>query len=184
MSTKVITPKAMLSYPYLFKPQPGKEGKDAKYSAALVFPKGTDLKELKAAVLEAAESKWGAKAADGLRSGKLRSPLRTDVEEKGYPEGSTFFNARSKAAPGVVSVFPGPNGKPLPIEDEDQVYAGCWVRASVTAFPYDVDGNRGVGFALNNVQKLADGERIDGRKKAEDEFEADLSAKPAEIDDL
>jgi len=59
------------------------------------------------------------------------------------------------------------------------------VRASVTAFAYDRPESKGVSFGLNNIQ-LLDGTtpRLDGRKAAEDEFEADASMQPASLDDV
>lgn len=182
--SKVISPSAILSYPHLFEPNTPPGATEAVYSCALIFEKGTDLGELKKAALAAAQEKFGNKAEALIRDGKLRLPFRNDGEDKGYPEGSTFMNVKNKVKPGIVSIFPGPDGKPSPITDEAQVYAGCKVRASLRAYAYDVSGNKGVAFSLGNLQKLADGERLDGRKKAEDEFEADLSAKPAELDDL
>lgn len=182
--TKVTTPQAILSYPHLFEPNTPPGATEPVYSCALVFPKGTDLSELKKAALAAAQEKFGNKAESLIRDGKLRMPFRTDAEDKGYPEGSTFMNVKNKQRPGIVSIYPGPDGKPLPINDEGQIYAGCKVRASLRAYAYDVSGNKGVAFSLGNMQKMADGERLDGRKRAEDEFEADLSAKPAALDDL
>jgi hypothetical protein len=58
------------------------------------------------------------------------------------------------------------------------------VRAQLRAFSYDSNGNKGVSFALNNIQKLGDGERLDNRQAATDAFEADLSAAPADISAL
>lgn len=182
--SKVITPSAILSYPHLFEPNTPPGATEAVYSCALIFEKGTDLAEMKKAALAAATEKFGNKAEALIRDGKLRMPFRNDGDDKGYPEGSVFMNVKNKSKPGIVSVFPGPDGKPTPITDEAQVYAGCKVRASLRAYAYDVSGNKGVAFALGNLQKLADGDRLDGRKKAEDEFEADLSAKPADLDDL
>lgn len=179
MSEKVITPEAVLSYPYLFETQdPMEEGGEAKYGAVFVFLEGADLTALKKSVIEAAKEKWGDKAVGMLRDKKIRSPFRDDAEDKGYPEGSVFITARSKARPGVVSIYPDPNngGKPTPITDPELIYPGCFVKASVRAFAYDVKGNKGVSFNLNNVQKLRDGERLDGRTKAEDEFDADQDA--------
>lgn len=184
MARKVITPEATFSYPHLFRPQAAQEGGKEKYSLTLVFDEGADLKELKAAAVEAAQEKWGDKAKSMIQKGQLRFPFRDDGEEKGYPEGSIFINARSDRRPGVVSIIPDPQtGKPMVIDDEEQIYPGVIGRASLTAFGYDVSGNKGVSFALNNVQKIRDGERLDGKVKAEDEFEADASA-AASLEDL
>lgn len=182
--TKVISPQAVLSYPHLFEPNLPPGATEPVYSCALVFEKGTDLSELKKAALAAATEKFGNKAEGLIRDGKLKMPFRNDAEDKGYPEGSIFMNVKNKSKPGVVSTYPGPDGKPTAIDSPDQVYAGCRVRASLRAYAYDVSGNKGVAFSLGNLQKLADGDRLDGRKRAEDEFEADLSAKPADLDDL
>ena len=69
------------------------------------------------------------------------------------------------------------------ITDPDEVYCGCKVRATLSVFAYDKAGNRGISFGLNNVQKLGDGERLDGRLRAEDDFEA-LENNASEIDDI
>lgn len=171
MSQTIITPEAILSYPNLFTPRAPEEGKDAVYSCSLVFPAGTDLSKMRAEALAVAQEKFGDKMQSHLKAGKLRLPFREDGEEKGYPKGAIFITTKSKSKPGVVDRYAGTDGKPRPITDAGEVYAGCRVRASVKAFAYDTNGNKGVSFALNNIQKLGDGEHLDGRKKAEDEFE-------------
>lgn len=183
--TLVVTPRAMLSYPHLDVPQAGNQlGAKAKYSAAFVFPEGTDLAALEAAVFAAAEEKYPGKGAEMLMKGILKSPFRKDAEAKGYPAGSIFLNTRSDRKPGTVYLHAGPDKKPAVMPDDkikDELYPGCYVRAQLRAFAYDSNGNKGVSFALNNVQKLADGERIDGRQDATEAFDADLSAAPADL---
>lgn len=187
---QIITPEAIISYPKLFTPEAMSDDANAvkKYSAALIFPEGSDLTELKQAAATAAQEKWGDKAAAMFSSGALRTPFRTDVDAKGYPEGSTFFNARSLQRPGVVSIYPDPNndGKPTVITDESAVVAGARVKAAVVAFAYDVSGNKGISFGLNSVQLLREPtaeERLDGRVAAQDTFEADQDA-VADLSDL
>jgi hypothetical protein len=166
------TPEAILSYPFLFVPRPNDDGK-LKYSTSLVFVEGTDLSELKKAVLAAAEEKFGSKAEELIRLKKIHTPFRTDWEAKGYPAGSTFINVTTEKRPGVVSIYKGPDGKPAPITDADQIYPGCIAIASVVAKYFEAKGKKGITFYLNNLQKRRDGERLDGRMKAEDEFEAE-----------
>jgi hypothetical protein len=83
---------------------------------------------------------------------------------------------------------PGPDGKkPAQVEEKDiktVFFAGAKVNVDITAFAYEKKTNKGVGFALNNVQKWADGERLDGRTPAQDAFDADLSETPAELQGL
>ena len=180
----IITPVATLSYPHLFEPHAVDKDDEPKYQAALVFPAGTDLTEMKRIAVACAKEKWGDKAEGMIRNKKLRMPFRTDGEEKGYPEGSVFMNVRSKQRPGIVSRIPDPTtGRPMPIADPDEIYPGVQVKASLGVFAYDVSGNKGVSFGLNNVQKWADGERLDHVVKAADEFDADPTM-VADLSDL
>lgn len=177
--SKVITPEAQISYPHIFAPD-----EKGKYSAALVFAPGTDLRAMKVAAFEVAAEKFGEpKAKEMLKKGILRfeggphHTFRTDGEAKGYAEGAVFVNARGAKQPGVVSIYPDPKtGKPLPITNPEEIYAGAIVRASLVPYWYEVDGNKGIAWGLNNLQKIRDGERLDGRQAAEDEFEADADA--------
>jgi hypothetical protein len=183
---KVITPVGILSYPHLFTPQdPMEECGTPKYAAVLIFEEGTDIAPLRKAVAAAAQEKFGGKTKALLKAGKLRLPFRDDWEEKGYPENSIFINAKTTNPPGVVGRYADPaTGKAQRItEDSEEIYPGARCKFSVTAFGYDVKGNKGVAFALNNVQKWEDGERLDGRVKAEDEFEAEAPV-TADLDDL
>lgn len=183
-ATKIITPEAILSYPHLVKPQAAEEGGKEKYSASFVFPKGTDLSGMKKAMIAAAKEKFGDKGVEMLRKKTLRSPFRDDPEDvakKGYAEGSVFVNARSDRKPGVVSVYKDPKNptKPAVIPDdqvEEALYPGSVVKGSLVAFYYERKGNKGIGFALNNIQKVREGDRLDSRVNAQDEFEADESA--------
>ena len=189
----MITQKAILSYPVLKDPQQNTnengqpEGKP-KWSAVLIHPEGTNLQELEAAIVAAADKQFPGKGAKMLASGKLRSPLRTDIEEKpGYPDGCTFFSARSTRRPGLVYPFADASGRPAKVEDdkiEEVFYPGAIVRADVTFFYYDKKGNKGIGASLNNLQKLADGERMDGRMAAEKAFDVDPNAVAPDLSDL
>jgi hypothetical protein len=56
--------------------------------------------------------------------------------------------------------------------DKSEVYSGCYARVSINLYPFNVDGNKGIAAGLNNVQKLADGDALSGRARAEDDFTA------------
>jgi len=184
--TKVITPNAIISYPHIFEPQTPPGASEPVYSCALVFKDDVDLTEMKAAVMSVAKEKWGDKTRDLLKAGKIRLPFREDAVDKGYPEGSVFINAKSKQAPQVVSIYAGDNGKPAAITDPKEIYPGAVVRASLRAYAYSVNGNMGVALSLGNLQKVADGPRMDGRLSAADEFttEAKPTADISDLDDL
>jgi hypothetical protein len=185
---RVITPLCRLSFPNLFQPRVGPSGGDPKYSCALVFEEGADLTGLKRAILAAAAEKWGAdKARAMFEAGKLRNPIRTDWEERpGYPENSSYINCSSKQEnpPGTVGPWEDPaTGKPEILTDPKEFYPGVYVRADIRAFAYDVSGNKGVSFGLNNIQKVRDGDRFDSRVAAVDAF-APIGQRPtAELSD-
>lgn len=189
MSKKIISPECVLSYPHLDEPVAAMNGQgEPKYSCTLLFAEGADLAAMQAAVIEAAVDKFGAKAVQMLKTGALKIPFRTDWEAKGYPEGTTFINVRSAQAPGLVYAHRDPGTKKPAIVPGDKItevfYAGAHVRASLAAFGYDTSGNKGVSFGLNNLQKLSDGPRLDGRKAADDDFEATEELAPADLADL
>lgn len=135
-------------------------------------------------------SKLGGNFKKGLRA--VREEGAYSVE-KGYGDGSdrkgqagyedgAIFAAMSRTAkmgaPGIVFAKRDENGKWIPIsEDEgntDEIYPGCYCRASVSIYTFNKKGNKGVALGLNNLQKLKDGERLDSRIKAEDDFDEDL----------
>ena len=182
---RVTTPECILSYPHLFEPtkvNQNNASEKAKYSASFVFAPGVDLTDLKAAAAEAGLRKWGGKFEGMVKEKKLRLPFRTDAVEKGYAEGSVFINARSDNKPGLVMPFAGEDGRPANVENPDIMYPGSRVRASLVAFAYDTLGNMGVSFALGNVQWLGDGERLDSRVAAADDFTVvDDAEAPGEV---
>ena len=178
----LVTPEAILSYPNLFTPVAVNQGDEPKYSVSLIFTEEVQQTEeyaaLKAAAIAVAREKWGDKMPAMLKAGKLRMPFRDDGEEKGYPENSTFIGARSKNAPGIVA------WNLETITDEKEMYPGAIVRGHISAFTYDVNGNRGVSFGLDNVQKLRDGERLDGRIAAKNAFTAAEPPAALDFDDI
>lgn len=203
----IRTPEAILSFPNLLVPRAMKNedgspaGKE-KYSASLIFLPNTpakfvnvgtmiDLAELRQAATEVAREKFGSKLESLVKSGKFKSPFRTDGEQWGYPEGHVFIRATSLQKPGVVSRYRGPDGQAQTLTDEEVaelLWSGAIVRATLRPFAYDTAGNKGVSFALNNIQLLGHGERLDGRKRAADEFEglddaADLDSPETAEDD-
>ena len=57
-----------------------------------------------------------------------------------------------------------------PITDEEEMYSGVWAYVSVTFFPYDTNGNRGIAVGLNNVMKFKDDDSLGGRASADADF--------------
>ena len=56
------------------------------------------------------------------------------------------------------------------IIDPNEFYSGCYGRASVTFYPYNASGNKGIACGLNNVQKQEEGDRLGGGTSAAADF--------------
>lgn len=179
------SPIGTATFVHLWEPHKFKSSKQADkepaYSVLLVFDaaaaKSAEMKALKAAVVEAAEAKFGADARDRIKKflagkkGGIAVPWRdaNDYEEYGEPfteEGAVMINFKSNTAPGIV------DRRAKPIMDRKDIYPGCKMRVSFGVWAYDTDGNKGVTVLLNNVQKTGDGPKLAGRLDAEDEFDA------------
>jgi len=164
--TKVVTGKVRLSYVNVFKPRASKPGQEPKYSACILIPKSdkATIDKVKAAVKAAAEA--GIGVLGGKVPPNLKSPLRDgDTEREGAEyKGHYFINANSKQQPGVV------DAQVQAILDPNELYSGCYGRVSLNFYAYNQEGNKGVGAGLQNVQKVADGEPLSGRSRAEDDF--------------
>lgn len=169
-TTKVITGKVRFSYVNIFKSRAFQAGQDAKYSICLLIPKEdkATIKKIRAAIDAAVQdgisSKW-----NGKKPANLKLPLRDGDAERADEapeyEGMYFLNCNSTQKPGIVD-------KDLnEILDSDEVYSGCWGRASINFFPFNTSGNKGIGVGLNNIQKLKDDERLGAaRASAESDF--------------
>lgn len=161
MSDNVITQEFRLSFPSLFKASRFNAASEPKFSVTMLFPKDADLTPLKNEAARAVKEQWGDKIPKGLKT-----PFRDqgDFDHEGYEPGAIFIRASSKQRPGVV------DKNVHSIMDETEIYPGCYARATVRAYAFDVPGNKGVAFGLQNFQKIRDGDPISGRTKPEDDF--------------
>lgn len=165
--SKIITPTFRASYLNCFKPQEDPQGR-LKYSVQMLFPKTTDMTQIKKAIEAAIIAKWGSleKAPK-----PLRNPLRdgdTEKEPGSAYEGMWFMSASAAEdrMPGCV------DQKLQPVMDQNEVYSGCWMRAQISFYGYDKAGNRGIGVGLQNLQLVRKDDRLDGRSNAESAFTA------------
>lgn len=171
MSKNIITPYFRASYPNLSKPRRNDlSGKD-EYSLVALFKKGEDLSALVRAVQECAEEKWGKDKSKWPKGGKIRSPFRDQAERvkdgelpPGHEAGAIFINLRSNRRPGLV------DQNREDILNEEDFYGGCYARAAIRPYAYEVKGNAGVAFGLQHVQKVRDGEPFGNITKPQDEF--------------
>lgn len=166
-STKVVTGRVRFSYANVFEAKVIGDSKEAKYSVSILIPKKdkATLKKIEDAVKAAAEA--GKAKLGGKIPGNLKTPLRDGDEERGDDPayaGHFFLNANGKQKPGVVDADKNP------ILDRDEFYSGCYGRASITFYAFNTNGNKGVACGLNHLMKLDDGEHLDGRTSADEDF--------------
>ena len=168
---KVITGVCRLSYANIWQAK-SINGGAPKYSASVLIPK-SDTKtvaKVKAAIVAAYEEgegklKGNGKTAPSLAS--LKTPFRDGDTERPDDEayaGHWFINANSNTAPGVV------DANREPIYDTSEIYSGVYARVSLSFYAFNSNGNRGIACALQNIQKVRDGEALGGKSKAEDDF--------------
>jgi len=171
--SKTLTTKTPFlgSFVHLTKPSlpPGETDTDkARYQITIILPKKDPFwKDAAAAIKAQATEKWGKIPA------KFVNPIRDgdeNVDDDGnlkYPEtaGCYTLQASTKRRPGIV------DAKLQPITDPDELYSGAFYRATVGTYAWDhPTGGKGVSFNLNNVQKVRDGEPLDGSTSADKDF--------------
>ena len=168
----VLGPRTRFSYCSIWEPR-SINGGNPKYSMSAIIPKDDTQtvnavnRGIEAAYHEGEAKLKGKGALPPLNA--LKTPLRDgDLERPDDPAyaGCYFINANSDKAPGIVDV----NAEA--ILDRSAVYSGCYGRVSVTFYAFNTNGNRGIACALNNIQKLRDGESLGGHMSAEQEFAA------------
>ena len=171
-ATKVVTGKVRFSYLHVWEPAAVEEGSQKKYSVSLIIPKSdTDtvarIKNAIQSALEAGKAKFGGKIP-----ANLKLPLRDGDIERADDDAylnSWFLNANSSKQPGIV------DQNVQLILRQDEIYSGCYGRASINFFAFNTNGNKGIACGLNNIQKLSDGELLGGRATAEFDFADDCS---------
>jgi hypothetical protein len=193
LQIKMVTPNFRVSYPNVFVARANelkvRDGKPVmEYSLQALFPHFNAMKDeekakmtaLQAAIEEVAVDMWGSNRdlwpidKEGKMSvvfplksqGKFDKALRKIVFPEGHVEGALCANLKSEKKPGLV------DAKRQPIIAPEDFYGGCWARAQVNISAYEKAGNCGVSLWLENVQKVAEGDPLGGRMRAEDAFEA------------
>ena len=168
-STKVVTGKVRFCYVNVFEPTAMNEGDTPKYNICVLIPKSdtATIDKIKKAI-EAAKEAGKAKLADknGRIPANLKLPLRDGDEERPDDpafEDHYFINANSMRQPSIV------DRSLNPIMSRDEFYSGCYGRASINFYAFNVS-SKGIAAGLNNLQKLEDGEMLAGGSTAEEDF--------------
>lgn len=164
-NTTVKLTNVRLSYPHLFSPNTNNKSDDPnakpKYEATFILDKTANAKDIQAikAAIEVVKKdpKMGGKKPNKvcLRDG---ADTETRAEAEGLGPQKMTVGARSVKRPAVV------NRDLTPIaEDDNIIYAGCYVNATIDVYPYThPKSGAGVGASLRAVQFLKDGESLGG----------------------
>ena len=170
------------SHLHVFNPRVNKESKKEEYSVQLMIPK-TDKKS-HALIVSAIEEQQKVLWPNGKLPPRAHCPLKdgdTNVNQKGEDAkvpGHWLLSAKSYALndkgekqspPGVVGTTRGEDGKLKPLT-QSQIKSGDFGRVSINAKSY-TKGDGGVGFYINNLQLVREGEALGSRKSAADEFD-------------
>ena len=209
---RYLTPVFRASFPSVFEKSAMDEKSKAKYGLTAVWtPSKFSPKDKKrmAAIEKALDEASRERFKKGWKDlpANYKTGIRDGAEKGdllGFGEGTIFANITTMMRPGVVDVHKrviakdGPEKEKLEADGkdvadvmgDDAIYPGCYCRATVTVYSYDNKG-KGVALGLMNVQKVAEGERLDSRTDAAEDFEdeiddewADGAASDEEVDPL
>lgn len=177
----IVLTNVRLSYVHLDKPYAQQPGQEPKYSSTILVPKNPASNR---ALMDAAIASATQRAIEKYGKAFPVTP-KVSVHDgdgtrpaDGQPfgdecKGCWVFTASNKQPVTVV------DGNLQPILDATQIYSGMYANVGVTFFGYNAPQNKGIGVALDNVQKTADGESLGGsRASVEDDFTT-LAGQPA-----
>jgi hypothetical protein len=191
----LLTPRFRVAFPQIEtpmvfnagqgKPRPAGPGEKGRYSLTALFP---DPKTMS----ESEKAKWNAlvaacnkvsvetfkKPMKDLDRASYKTPFRKGSEKEyaGFSEAAYFATLSAINAPGILNL----EGERIPASS---IYPGCYARASVNPFAYNNVG-KGIAIGLNNIKFISDGERLDGRTSAEEDFGSDPEEYAADAGDV
>lgn len=165
-AVRVRTGRVRLSYPHLFE----RDQKTGKFGAKLLIPK--DDKDTIALIKEAEKNAkedgisrvWGGTEPKSLKD-IVNDGDKSDNEEDA---GMLTINAKSNRR---LVVYDKDGSI---IDDEEDIYAGCWVQAIIEFFPYN-NQSKGISCTLEGIKKVKDDEKLGGGgfKAGADDFDDD-----------
>ena len=167
---KVVFGPVRLSYTHVFeKYSADNNPENGKYQTNFLVPKNekNTIKAINEAIgnakTDGVTNKWHGKVPGKLDI-SFRDGDEKDNDETGLYKGNFYANAKCATRPGLI------DKDKTQIVDEEEIYSGCWAILSITFFPYDTNGNKGIACGLNNIMKFKDDEHLGGRVSAESDF--------------
>jgi hypothetical protein len=173
--TVLLTPKFRVAFPEVAELRVFAPGQKGRYSCVALFTPSefSDNDKAKWAALIAACNKVSIdtfkKPMKDLDRSVYKTPFHKGEEKEqyaGFGAGVIFFTMSAYTRrPGIVGI----DG--ITPTDPADFYPGCYARASVNPF---ADAQwRAISIGLNHLQKLGEGERLDGATSVEEDFGSD-----------
>ena len=165
-SKVILTPEFRVAFPNIFQPNDKN-----KYGLTMLFDKqnfnAAPFQEIIKEVLEQVQTVVykGQPIPPSVRRSPIKDGDVPNSENKIHFPGFYFAGTTTLYQPGIV------DHALQPIINQGEFYPGCYARAKVHAYWYDVDGNKGIGFSIGNIQKTRDGERMGGGRAATEDFD-------------
>lgn len=184
--TVLNTPEARMSYMSLLQTSPDLNGFE-KYSVTLLFPKNTNLDDIKTAIRQVIQDETDKKFK-GVPQQDLQICLKDgDAYYAKKPEkreayrGMFYINTSKRPEHGTPTVL-DENG--LPVTDPSVFDSGDYGIARVNFWGYNNKGNTGVSCTVLGVKKTRTGERFGGGESSDTTTEAlgGLATPPVEDD--
>lgn len=174
--TKVMLKNVRLSFPSLFKTETYQGEDTGNYGASFLLPKSdtetkTKIDDILAEILKKIKVKNIAQIPIDKMCVKDGDTLDTEK----YPEyaGHWVIRAKNSVRPKTLN-----RDKSIIAEDDNILYSGCFVNASIEFWGYS-KRSRGISANLRGVQFFKDGERLSGNPVASDDkfdsFDDDFS---------
>lgn len=175
----LVTGKVRFSYANVFEPK-AVNGETPKYTVTLLIPKSDNItyQNIMTEINKTLQENL-ASTFKGIMPANPQLPIYDGDGLR--PGGDTFgpeckgcwvISAKSNMAPEVV------DANCNPIISKNDFYSGCYGRASIRFYAYNQNGNKGIGCGLGNVQKLEDGQPLDGRTTAAEDFGTPVVTSP------
>lgn len=178
---QMTTGEVRLSYAHLYEPY-SNNGGEPKYSVTVLMPKSDiQAKARLDAALQYTKQKGISEKWNGVQPPVLAVPV---YDGDGVRPNGEAFGAECRGC----WVFTASNKNPVqlvdagmnPIMQKGELYSGCYARVCISMFAYNSNGKRGIGFGLEAVQKLRDGDPLGGGVSVADAFGGDMGAVPAQ----
>lgn len=169
---RIVIP-CRVSFVHLTEPHASLQGIEPKYQLTCLVQKDDAhtveiiSEALKAAKAQGLVEKWKGKEPKELVNCVQDGDAINEKADTPRPEREGCYSINAKNAK-PVTVLRAPSVEKA---DASIVYSGCYCMVSLTLFPYESAGKKGVAAGLNSVIFIGDGEKLGGSGDGSKDFE-------------